>query len=303
MLIVSEPFHKESKEAFRKFIFGALKELNPALVIVDSLQKMAGVMSGSFNANQIWLTEIFTEFAKETFVPVNLIGHVSKDGTYKGPTTLLHEVDAHMKIWIDKELGERCFGFSKNRFGGIGDPFVFRIQSSGVYVGEEWWLKAAGTDGNLDQAAVTAVAEFRAVSEKSEAIPFKAFQNLAKTMHKFLENKYHSEMKNDTVCGKAESRLTWKGARAYCSIGDGRINYGQKFFKRINNSGWKGVGYKTEKSYISRNCTNKEDCALWVIFHEYQHLYKGNLKHTKSFFSNIEKRFQACTNVLKQQTS
>ena len=294
MLIVTETFHKESKEAFLEFLNGPLTELNPSLVIVDSLQKMAGVMAGSYNANQIWITEQFTRFAKETFIPVNLIGHVSKDGTYKGPTTIKHEVDAHMHIWQDKELGERVFSFSKNLFGGVGDPAIFRITSHGVYVGEEWWLKAAneGIDEVLDMAK-TAINEFTVQSRKSDAIPFKAFQKMAKTVHKYLEFKYHDTLKTDTISGNTTIPLRWKGSRAFCSPNNGWINYGEKFFKTIKNSNWKGVGYKTEKAYIARHCDSKEAVALWVIWHEFQHLFKGCQKHTKGFFAQIEKRFAA----------
>lgn len=292
MLIVTEPFHKESHQAFEEFLNGPLTELNPSLVIVDSLQKMAGVMSGSFNNNQVWLTEKFTEFAKKTFIPVNMIGHVSKDGTYKGPTTIKHEVDAHMHIWQDKELQERVFAFSKNRFGGVGDPAIFRITSHGVYVGEEWWLKAASEgDEGIAQMAKSAITEFTAQSKKSDAIPFKAFQKMAKTLHKYLETKYHDDMKANTVSGKTVTPLRWKGKRAFCSPTNGYINYGEKFFKTINNNNWKGVGYKTEKPYIARHCESKEDVAIWVVYHEFQHLFKGCLKHTKSFFAQIEKRF------------
>lgn len=289
MLIVTETFHKESREEFEKFLFGPLQELNPSLVIVDSLQKMAGVMAGSYNNNQIWLTEKFTEFAKKTFVPVNLIGHVSKDGTYKGPTTIKHEVDAHMHISIDKELGERVFSFSKNRFGGVGDPFIFRITSHGVYIGEEWWLKAAenGDEGIADMA-ITAIHEFTAVSKKSDVIPFKAFQKMAKTVHKYLEHKYHTDLKDNSVSGKTAISLGWKGARAYCQINTGRINYGERFFKKITNSNWQGVGYKSEKAFIGRHCQSKEQVALWVIIHEFTHLFKGCGKHTKSFFKKVE---------------
>ena len=292
MLLVSEPFHKSSREDFSNFLNGALTDLNPSLVIVDSLQKMAGVMAGSFQNNQIWLTEQFTKFAKTSYIPVNLICHVSKDGTYKGPTTIKHEVDAHMHIWQDKELGERCFSFSKNRFGGVGDPFVFRITSHGVYVGEEWWMKAAGEgQADMDKTTSEKISEFKGISAKSDAIPFKAFQDMAKHVHKWLEVKYHDEMKVNTVSGATATKLTWKGARAYCAISSGKINYGEKFFKRITNTNWAGVGYKSEKAYIQRHCKSKEDVALWVIFHEYQHLYKGCGKHVKSFFRKIENRF------------
>jgi len=298
MLLVTEDFHKTSKEAFTNFLNGPLKDLEPSMVIVDSLQKMAGVMHGSYNANQIWLTEQLTKFAKDTFTPVNMIGHVNKDGSYKGPTTIKHEVDAHMHLWVDKEINERMFGFTKNRFGGVADPYVFRITGHGVYIGEEWWMKAAG---DMPNEAKNAIAEFRGISSKMEYVPFNAFQKMAKTVHKWLSTLYKEQLERDTVSGRVNTKLTWKGKKAFCRIGSGTINYGEKFFKTITNSNWKGVGYKTEKDYINRHCENKEDIALWVIFHEFQHLFKGNDKHVKSFFQSIENRYAAHKTTLKPE--
>ena len=289
MLIVSKEFHKgaEGKKAFLEFLNGPLTELNPSLVIVDSLQKMAGSMTGSYNNNQIWLTEAFTKFAKETFVPVNMIGHVSKDGTYKGPTTIKHEVDAHMHISIDKELGERVFSFSKNRFGGVADPYIFRITSHGVYIGEEWWMKAGNTD-TVDMAK-NAICEFKAISEKSQYVPFKAFQKMTKDVMRHLSTAYRSELLDKGVAKTADVKLTWKGTRAFCRPSAAQINFGQKFFKDLTDANRGRIGYKSEKEFINRNCQSKEDVALWVVFHEFAHLFQGRQKHVKSFFRFIEK--------------
>ena len=287
MLIVTNEFHKgsEGKKAFQEFLNGPLAEMNPSMVIVDSLQKMAGTMVGSYNNNQIWITEVLTKFAKETFIPVNMIGHVSKDGTYKGPTTIKHEVDAHMHIQMDKELGERIFSFSKNRFGGVADPYIFRITGHGVYVGEEWWMKAGADTAEM---AKEAICEFTAISEKSQYVPFKAFQKMAKDVVKHLSSDYRQDLLEKGVAKSANVKLTWKGGRAFCQPSAAKINFGEKFFKDLTDANRGKIGYKSEKAFINRNCKSKEDVALWVVFHEFAHLFSGRQKHIKSFFKFIE---------------
>lgn len=284
MLIVTENFHKE-RESFEEFLNGALTNLDPGLLIVDSLQKMAGIMPGSFDKNQIWLTEKLTEFAKKTFCPVTMIGHVSKDGTYKGPTTIKHEVDAHMHIYIDKELGERCFSFSKNRFGGVADPYFFRITSNGVFIGNEWWDKP-GTDVNL--MVKDSIVEFRKASESQHTVPAKEFQLMAKTVVKWLESEYKNELLMNTAFKKDTIALAWKGTRAFCRPAQGMINFGEKFVKTLTSDNFRNVGYRAEKAYMNRQLRNKEDMALWIICHEWLHLFSGNDKHTKAFFAKIE---------------
>lgn len=288
MLLVTEPFHKDLVK-FEGFL-EMLKELNPSTVIVDSLQKMAGGMSGSFDKAQIYLAERFTKFAKETYVPVQLIGHVNKDGTYKGPTTILHEVDAHLHVSFDKELGERVFKMGKNRFGGITDPYVFRINNQGVYIGQEWWdLTSENSEESL-AAAKSAIMEFRGASSKAECIPFKSFQEVTKQVMNYLTLKYAEELKTNGVAKTPEVKLSFKGSGAWCRAATAHINFGEKFFKRNGkNTSWTRVGYKKEKPYIKKYCQNKEDMALYVLCHEFGHLFKGMQHHRLSFFNFIEK--------------
>jgi hypothetical protein len=289
MLLVTEPFHKD-QEKFEAFL-EMLKELNPSMVIADSLQKMAGVMSGSFDKAQIYLAEKFTKFAKETYIPVQLIGHVNKDGSYKGPTTILHEVDAHLHVSFDKELGERVAKMGKNRFGGITDPFVFRINNTGVFIGQEWWDLTMASDEDSVAAAKDSIMAFRGVSTKSEVIPFKAYQDMSKQVMNYLTLKYKEDLKTRGVAKTPEVKLSFNGSGAWCKAGTAQINFGPKFFKASNasNDTWKRVGYKKEKEYIQRNCKSKEDMGIWVILHEFCHLYQGMQHHRLSFFKSIEK--------------
>jgi hypothetical protein len=288
MLLVTEPFHKDL-EKFEGFL-EMLKELNPSMVIVDSLQKMAGVMSGSFDKAQIYLAEKFTKFAKDTYIPVQLIGHVNKDGSYKGPTTILHEVDAHLHVSFDKEIGERIFKMGKNRFGGITDPYVFRINNTGVFIGQEWWDLTSANSEDALAAAKASVMEFRGISSKSETVPFKSYQETVKQVMNYLTLKYAEDLKTNGVAKTPEVKLSFKGTGAWCKASTAQINFGDKFFARIgSNTNWKRMGYKKEKSFIQRYCQNKEDAAIWVLLHEFAHLFKGMQHHKISFFKFIEK--------------
>lgn len=288
MLLVTEPFHKDL-EKFEAFL-EMLKELNPSMVIVDSLQKMAGVMAGSFDKAQIYLAEKFTKFAKDTYIPVQLIGHVNKDGSYKGPTTILHEVDAHLHVSFDKELSERIFKMGKNRFGGITDQYVFRINNTGVFIGQEWWDLTSANSEDALAAAKSAIMEFRGISSKSETVPFKSYQETAKQVMNYLTLKYAEDLKNNGVAKTPEVKLSFKGTGAWCKASTAQINFGDKFFaKNGNNTNWKRVGYKKEKSFIQRHCQNKEDMALYIIFHEFAHLFQGMQHHKIFFFKFVEK--------------
>lgn len=288
MLLVTQPFHKDL-EKFEGFL-EMLKELNPSMVIVDSLQKMAGVMAGSFDKAQIYLAEKFTKFAKDTYIPVQLIGHVNKDGSYKGPTTILHEVDAHLHVSFDKELGERIFKMGKNRFGGITDPYIFRINNTGVFIGQEWWDQSMADDTTAYESAKNAILEFRGISSKSEVIPFKAYQETAKQVMKYMTHKYTEDLRTNGVAKTPEIKLSFRGSGAWCKAAAAHINLGDKFFaKNGSNTTWKRVGYKKEKPFIAKYCNNKEDMACWVLLHEWCHLFSGMGHHKISFFKFIER--------------
>lgn len=290
-IIVTKEFHKD-KQGFEDFL-QTLEDLDPGMIIVDSLQKMAGVMPGSFNQNQIWLTEKFTKLAKKSFIPVCMIGHVGKDGAYKGPSTLLHEVDGQMHIFIDKESGERMFQFGKNRFGGVFDPYIFRITGDGVFIGQEFWQNS---DNDIASMAIESVKNLRAAAKNQSHLPFKAFQQTSKVIVKYLENFHQEELaKNSNV--KNGIKLTYTGSGAWCSQSKAQLNFGPKFFKVCNDSTFRNIGYKKEKKYMEKYISDKVDMAIWVIVHEFQHLFFGNSKHTNAFFGKIEKTWKMHSEV------
>jgi predicted ATP-dependent serine protease len=86
--------------------------------------------------------EAMTSFAKKghngIYPIVILIGQVTKSGQAAGSNKLIHAVDTHCHMFIDKDkksetLGERIFSVPKNRFGKALTAFVVGVDGTGIY--------------------------------------------------------------------------------------------------------------------------------------------------------------------------
>jgi hypothetical protein len=124
-------------------LFIEFELMEPSLVVIDSLQTLAEKIREkepklSFNAAQKKIVHEAVIFSKRTFIPIVLIGHLTKSGTYLGPPALEHGVDTHFKVEYDRELECRTYSTSKNRFGGVIDPQTFGITSQGVWFGNPY---------------------------------------------------------------------------------------------------------------------------------------------------------------------
>lgn len=285
LLISTHEFHAEAGGVAD--LFKALNSLNPSMVIVDSLQKMSSKMPEGPTRGQVVLVEAFTKWAKKTFTPVLLIGHNDKGGNYSGPSFLKHEVDSHLQVWFDKELQERMFGMDKNRFGGTADPCTFRIDRNGVHIGQEWWQK---TEAAGDSAVLDMVAELRTAS-KGEKLSWEKFKPAAEGLIRMLNRKYAHRFAKDTFIGDpSRVKLTWTGKRACCTPMTGEINLGKAFFDTYLTEGhYDKVGYRSEKPFIKAYAKTKEEVALWVVLHEWCHLFKDCQKHTSRMWKEISK--------------
>ncbi|HRQ84049.1 MAG TPA: AAA family ATPase, partial [Flavobacteriales bacterium] len=86
-------------------IFRQAQELQPGLVIVDSVQTLhTAVLDGSpGTVGQVReCTGELMRFAKATGIPVVLIGHITKDGAIAGPKVLEHMVDCVLQFEGDR---------------------------------------------------------------------------------------------------------------------------------------------------------------------------------------------------------
>src|ERR1700712_647515 len=86
-------------------IFKQIEQLEPDLVIVDSIQTLhsAHIESTPGSVSQVReCTAELLRFAKETSTPVFLIGHITKDGMIAGPKILEHMVDTVLQFEGDR---------------------------------------------------------------------------------------------------------------------------------------------------------------------------------------------------------
>ncbi|MCX6184042.1 MAG: AAA family ATPase, partial [Flavobacterium sp.] len=82
-------------ETKTQHIFKQILEIDPEIVIIDSIQTLhtdyIEASPGSISQIRETTAELI-KFAKESNVPVILIGHITKDGTIAGPKILEHMV-------------------------------------------------------------------------------------------------------------------------------------------------------------------------------------------------------------------
>jgi DNA repair protein RadA/Sms len=113
---------------------GILKPDASALVI-DSIQTMhtEDLSSAAGNVSQVReCASRFQRWAKQTGVPVFLVGHVTKEGSIAGPKVLEHIVDTVLYLEGDPFHTYRLLRTVKNRFGATSEVGVFEMQEQGL---------------------------------------------------------------------------------------------------------------------------------------------------------------------------
>ena len=116
-------------------IFSQIENLAPKLVVIDSVQTLHTdyIDSSPGSVSQIKeCTAEFIKFAKETHVPVFLVGHITKDGQIAGPKILEHMVDVVLHFEGDRNHIYRILRTQKNRFGATSEIGIYEMQSKGL---------------------------------------------------------------------------------------------------------------------------------------------------------------------------
>jgi DNA repair protein RadA/Sms len=109
--------------------------LNPALVIVDSIQTVFSLKMQSAPGSIGQVREAATQLlfaAKGRNVPTFLVGHVTKDGGLAGPKALEHVVDTVLYFEGERHHSHRVVRAVKNRFGAISELGVFEMTGNGL---------------------------------------------------------------------------------------------------------------------------------------------------------------------------
>jgi len=116
-------------------IFRHIIEVEPDIVIIDSIQTLHTdfIESTAGSISQIRETTAeLIKFAKETNIPVILIGHITKDGNIAGPKILEHMVDTVLQFEGDRNHVYRILRSLKNRFGSTAELGIYEMQGSGL---------------------------------------------------------------------------------------------------------------------------------------------------------------------------
>lgn len=116
-------------------IFQQISEIQPQLVIIDSIQTIhtAYVESSPGSVSQVReCAAEFLRFAKESNVPVFMIGHITKEGSLAGPKVLEHMVDTVLQFEGDSHHVYRLLRATKNRFGSTNEMGIYEMSGDGL---------------------------------------------------------------------------------------------------------------------------------------------------------------------------
>lgn len=116
-------------------IFTHIKNVQPELVIIDSIQTISTEIADSSPGSITQVRECaasILKFAKETGTPVILIGHINKEGTLAGPKILEHIVDTVIQFEGDQHYMYRILRSIKNRFGSTAELGIYEMRQDGL---------------------------------------------------------------------------------------------------------------------------------------------------------------------------
>jgi DNA repair protein RadA/Sms len=116
-------------------IFTQIQNTSPDIVIIDSVQTLQtdDIESSPGSVSQVReCASRLLKFAKNSSVPVILIGHITKDGSLAGPKILEHIVDTVLLFEGDNNYVYRILRVLKNRFGPTSELGIFEMQNNGL---------------------------------------------------------------------------------------------------------------------------------------------------------------------------
>lgn len=116
-------------------IFTQIENETPQIVVVDSIQTIASdqIESAAGSVSQVReCAAALLRYAKESGVPVILVGHINKDGAIAGPKVLEHIVDTVLQFEGDRQYLYRILRSIKNRFGSTSEIGIYEMVQKGL---------------------------------------------------------------------------------------------------------------------------------------------------------------------------
>lgn len=111
------------------------REISPQLMVIDSIQTIytESIESSASSVSQVReCATALLRYAKESNVPVIIIGHITKDGSIAGPKVLEHIVDVVLQFEGDTRHSHRILRSIKNRFGSTSEIAIFEMTDRGL---------------------------------------------------------------------------------------------------------------------------------------------------------------------------
>ena len=116
-------------------ILEATEEMNPDILIVDSIQTLYNEENDSSpgSVSQVKdCTMTLMHLSKTKGITVFVVGHINKDGNIAGPKVLEHMVDCVLYFEGDPNTSYRLLRAAKNRFGSTNEIGVFEMMDVGL---------------------------------------------------------------------------------------------------------------------------------------------------------------------------
>jgi len=144
-------------------IFNQAEEIKPNLLVIDSIQTIynSNIESSPGSISQVReCTAGLLRYAKQSNVPVFLIGHITKEGSLAGPKVLEHMVDTVMQFEGDRNHVYRLLRTIKNRFGSTNELGIYEMLGNGLrQVSNPSEILITNTDTSLSGIAIAATLE------------------------------------------------------------------------------------------------------------------------------------------------
>jgi len=116
-------------------IVNQIDEMKPDLVVIDSIQTIESqnVSGLSGSVAQVRYSALqFVRSAKQSNIPIIIVGHVTKEGMVAGPMVLSHMVDTVLFLEGEKFSKTRILRSLKNRFGPVDEVGIFLMEEEGM---------------------------------------------------------------------------------------------------------------------------------------------------------------------------
>jgi DNA repair protein RadA/Sms len=146
-------------------ILGHIEQVDPDLVIVDSIQTIASPnidsrAGGVAQVNEVSVT--LTRVAKARHTPFLVVAQITKDGNISGPMALSHVVDTVLFFEGDRNTSLRLLRTMKNRFGAADEVACFEQTETGLAeVPDPSGLFRTGRDEPVAGTCITVTVEGR----------------------------------------------------------------------------------------------------------------------------------------------